>query len=160
MVDLVYTEVEPKALLETEILQVALDFSIIRVGTSTSLRVLVGRLVLDDSLLLDGGLVGIIAVVTVTGNLALLDGLALGALGLGSSLLSRGLDSRGVGRGDSAVACGSSVEVEELLLGDAQHLASRGGGLGAGEARELFVVNLWKGEQTCQLGIASRLKKS
>jgi hypothetical protein len=137
-------EVEPKAFLETAKLQIALDFTIIiRVGTSASLRVLVDRLGLDDSLLLDGGLIVILAVITVDSNLALLGGLALGALGLGGSLLSGSLGGRGVGRCHGAVGGrGGIVELEELLSGDAQHLTSRVGGLGTGELGELLVVDL------------------
>jgi hypothetical protein len=109
-------KVEPKAFSETAMLQVASNFSIIRVGTSASL---VDRLGLDDSLLLDGGLIVILTFIAITGDLALLGGLALGALGLGGGLLSRSLDSGSVGGSNSAVGGrGGRVELEELLLGD------------------------------------------
>lgn len=139
--------VEPKAFSGTAKLKVALDFSIFRVSTSAnaSLKVLLSDgLALDNSLILDGSLFVVLAVVAVTGDLALLGGLAFGgALGLGGSLLSGSLDGRGVGRCNSAIGGGGGrVELEELLLGDAQHLTSGGGGLGTGEARELFVVDL------------------
>lgn len=138
---------ESKAFSKTAKLKIASDLSIFRVSTSAnaSLRVLLSdRLALDDSLLLDGSFFVILAVVAVTGDLALLGSLAFGgALGLGGSLLSGSLDSRSVGRSNSAVVGGGGeVELLELLLGDAQHLTSRGGGLGTGETRELFVVDL------------------
>jgi hypothetical protein len=117
-------KLEPKAFLETAMLPVASNLSIVRVGTSASLRVFVDRLVLDDSLFLDGSPIVILAVITVTGDLALLGGLALGALGLGGGLLSGGLESGSVGRSNSAVGRGGGVELEELLLGDAQHFTS------------------------------------
>jgi hypothetical protein len=138
-------DVEPEAFLGPAELQIASDFSIIRVsaGTSASLRVLIDRLGLDDSLLLDGRLIVILAVITVDSNLALLGGLALGALGLGGGLLSGSLGGRGVGRCHGAVGGrGGIVELEELLSGDTQHLTSRVGGLGTGELRELLVVDL------------------
>jgi hypothetical protein len=138
-------DVESEAFLEPAELQIASDFSIIRVGTSTSasLGVLVDRLGLDDSLLLDRRLIVILAVITVDSNLALLGGLALGTLSLGGSLLSGSLGGRGVGRCHGAVGGrGGIVELEELLSGDAQHLTSRVGGLGTGELRELLVVDL------------------
>jgi hypothetical protein len=112
-------KLEPKAFLETAMLPVASNLSIVRVGTSASLRVFVDRLALDDSLLLDGSLIAILTVIAITGNLALLGGLALSTLGLGGGLLSRSLDSGSVGGSNSAVGGrGGRVELEELLLGD------------------------------------------
>jgi hypothetical protein len=139
-------EFEPKAFLETAKLHVTSYLSIIRIGTgaNASVRVLIGRFGLDDSLLLDGSLLVILATITVTGDLALLGGLALvGALGLGCGLLSGSLGGRGVGRGRGTVGGrGGSVELLELLLGDTQHLTSRGCGLGTGQLRELLKVDL------------------
>jgi hypothetical protein len=151
---------EPKPFLETATLQITSYLSIIRIGTgaNASVRVLLGRFGLDDSLLLDGGLLVILAAITVAGDLALLGGLALdGALGLGSSLLSGSLGGRGVGRGHGAAGGGDgSVELLELLLGDAQHLTSRVGGLGTGQLRELLKVDLWERDRLCQLEFTMR----
>lgn len=144
---------KPQVFSDTAKLQAASDLSTFGIGTcsGTSLRVLINVLVLDDGLLLERSLFVILIVVAVAGDLALLVGLALGALGLGGSLLSGSLGGRGVGRCNSAVgASNGSVEVKELLLGDAQHLASRVGGFGAGELRELFVVNLCDEGRACQ----------